>query len=406
MKPKTLLLILLFLLPFAAAAQEETSGKPEVKFAYDVNFDFYFNNMEFDKTELMNSGTVVGARLTPSVGINLYQPEADANHRLMIGMDIKKNFGASPVSFNIGASELESSSKLNTWALFEEISFYYNLNKKFGSTDLLLYAGIFPRRFASPTYSEAFISDHLKFHDNNLEGFMIQIHRPKFKWEIGLDWYGQRGNVRKEKFSIFSSASGQLTPWLKLSYDAYMCHFAGSERAEGVVDNILFNPYLIFNIAEYLNFQDFSLRTGWLQSFQRDRLVDEEFKLPGGFEFDFNIMRWNFGIRNYLYIGKDLMPYYKSSDAAGDVYGDRLYWGNPLYRMDDHNVSADGSGSDQVKIYDRLDAYYSYSLSKWLAVAVLARFNFHSSGYSGCQQIIAVTFNLEQLLSRPSTTSK
>ena len=83
----------------------------------------------------------------------------------------------------------------------------------------------------------------------------------------------------------------------------------------------------------------------------------------------------------------NLMPYYNSKDAGGDKYGDRLYFGDPFYRM--HDDGRVGTGA-----YDRVEVFYEPHLGKYLQIRIGARFHFHGARYSGCQQVVSLKFNL------------
>ncbi len=382
-----------FLLSLPLSAGQDESGKVEL--AYDVDFEMRFDNREYYKSAFSNSMTVFGARLTPSVGLYVPQYDKGMEHRVMVGADILREFGASPVSKILtgGADTGETSSRLDNAALFREVTLYYNLRKTSERTGLELYAGIFPRRASEGTYSEAFFSDSLKFYDNNLEGLLLKVRRPKAYWEVGCDWMGQYGQVRKEKFIVFSSGCSHITSFFDVGYSAYMYHFAGSEKARGVVDNILLNPYVRFDFADRLGFQEFSLRAGWLQGMQHDRVFVGHYVLPCGGELDLTLRKWNVTLRNHLFYGADMMPYYNSLDAGGDKYGNRLYMGDPFYRI--HDDGSTGSGS-----YDRLDISYEPHIGKYLSVIVSARFHFHGFRYSGCQQVVGVKFNINEVLRR------
>ena len=48
-------------------------GKEKVTFAYDLDFEMNFDNREFYKSDFSESMTIFGARLTPSVGIDVRQ---------------------------------------------------------------------------------------------------------------------------------------------------------------------------------------------------------------------------------------------------------------------------------------------------------------------------------------------
>ncbi len=395
------------LLATAASASEKPKDEARVRFTYDVGFEMNFDNREFSRSEFSRSMTIFGARLTPSVGLSIPQKSLSMNHKLMFGIDIMKNFGASPISPGLAGDEGEDSKRQSNLDLFREITLYYNLNKTFSnSTGLELYAGIFPRRNMSENYSEAFFSDSLKFYDNNIEGLLLKITRPKSNYEVGIDWIGQKGMARKEKFMIFSAGESSITPWFKVGYAGYMYHFAGSQKARGVVDNILLNPFVKFDIGCKMNFQEFSFRLGWLQAMQHDRVAVGHYVFPRGGEFDLTIMKWNVGIHNKMFYGTDMMPYYNSADTAGDKYGSRLYFGDPFYRIHDTAASpgADtfpGSAAGSTPgLYNRLDIFYEPHIGEYLAVRISARFHFHGSRYTGTQQLLSLLFNLNSLVGK------
>ncbi len=276
--------ILLSLIPLLCAASLSAGAKDDekVRFAYDVDFEMNFDNREFYRSTFSESMTIFGARLTPSAGISIPQRSHGMNHKLMVGIDVMKNFGQSPVSPELGGPSDEAASRQNNLDLFREITLYYKLEKQSENTALELYAGIFPRKTMGGSYSDAFFSDSLKFYDNNLEGILLKVRRPKSYCEIGCDWMGMKGYARKEKFMIFSAGESVITPWFKLGYAGYMLHFAGSAKAGGVVDNILLNPYAGFDFGDRMNLQEFSLRLGWLQAMQHDREFVGHYVFPGG----------------------------------------------------------------------------------------------------------------------------
>jgi hypothetical protein len=159
----------------------------------------------------------------------------------------------------------------------------------------------------------------------------------------------------------------------------------------GVVDNILVNPYFEFKFNSYVPMQKLSLSLGWLQSAQHDRNNVGHYVFPAGAELVAEVKKWNFGITNRAFIGTDMMPYYNSKDAGGNKYGTDLYKGSPFYRV---RVNGDG-----VAVFDKLECYYEPNISNYLKLRVGAAFYFNES-YSGCQQLVSVKFNLEELLSK------
>lgn len=202
-------LIYIIIAPSCAISLQ--AQEKSLKFAYDVDFEMNFDNREFYRSAFSTSMTIFGARLTPAVGLEAMQKDG-TSHRIMIGADVMKDFGAP-----------KGSSKL-----LKEVLLYYRLEKKFNDTQMSLYAGIFPRNNMSGNYSEAFFSDSLKFYDNDLEGILLKFKRPKAQFEVGCDWMGQYSENQRERFMIFTSGEGRIAPVLSIGYSGYMYHFANS----------------------------------------------------------------------------------------------------------------------------------------------------------------------------------
>lgn len=371
------LILLLGCFAYEAFASDPVadSSKVKVGFAYDLNFDMQFDNREFYKSAYTSSMTIFGTRITPSVGVALEQKNG-ARHRLMVGIDVLKNFGAAN----------------DNSELFKEMTLYYNVQKQLGKTGFEMVAGVFPRRFAEGSYSQAFYSDSLRFYDNNLEGLLLKFSRPKAHFEVGCDWMGRYDTYRRERFQIFSAGEGQVLPFMSIGYAASLYHFSCSGVSDGVVDNALVNPYMRFDLASKANLQTLSVRLGWLQALQNDRAHVGHYVFPGGAEVVMEVQKWNVGVKNDMFIGKNMMPYYNTIDNAGYKYGSLLYMGSPFYRVWDN-------GRDGVGLADRLEIYYAPKFgAPYLDLKVSAIFHFDAEKYCGCRQMVSLNFNLEELL--------
>lgn len=403
-------------MPCAAGSEEdvpeawetETRGGLKVRLAYDVNFEMNFDNRE-NTSDLSPSMTVFGARLTPEIGIGVTQGNGTL-HRVMLGVDIMKDFGRGPDASPDGV--VPGNKGYANADLFREMTMYYRMDRRMGKTDFSLTAGIFPKRFSmSREYSPAFISDSLKFYDNNYEGLLLSFSRPKSCYEVGCDWMGMFGRYERERFMLFSHGRSQILSWLSLGYTAYMYHYACSSTVDGVVDNILLNPWICLDAAPVVPLQQLSLTVGWLQGAQQDRLNVGEYVFPFGAEFTFDVRKWNVGLRNRLFVGRDMMPYYDSRDAGGYKYGNSLYWGDPFYRLfsgNDSRFAGAGSSDDAMPLYDRsrsigiynrLEAYYEPRIADFLYLKVGLVAHFLESGYAGFHQQVSLIFNLQELLS-------
>ena len=390
------------------AGETETRGGLKVRFAYDVNFEMNFDNRE-NTSDLSPSMTVFGARLTPEIGIGVTQGNG-TRHRVMLGVDIMKDFGRGPDASPDGV--VPGNKGYANADLFKEMTMYYRMDRRMGKTDFSLTAGIFPKRFSmSREYSPAFISDSLKFYDNNYEGLLLSFSRPKSCYEVGCDWMGMFGRYERERFMLFSHGRSQILSWLSLGYTAYMYHYACSSTVDGVVDNILLNPWICLDAAPVVPLQQLSLTVGWLQGAQQDRLNVGEYVFPFGAEFTFDVRKWNVGLRNRLFVGRDMMPYYDSRDAGGYKYGNSLYWGDPFYRLfsgNDSRFAGAGSSDDAMPLYDRsrsigiynrLEAYYEPRIADFLYLKVGLVAHFLEAGYAGFHQQVSLIFNLQELLS-------
>ena len=125
-----------------------------------------------------------------------------------------------------------------------------------------------------------------------------------------------------------------------------MYHHAGTYLDDGVVDNVLLasarrdRPH-----ADKRCMQELSLRAGLAPRRSRTTAnTSATTSRPAAYRSKLKVQKWNFGIHNTLYAGKDLMPYYVARPVSLD-YGPGLYWGEPWYRTR-HNI------------YDRLEIYW------------------------------------------------
>lgn len=372
----------------------QRTNRKNVKVIYDLDFEYYFDNRENETSDSYYSPsmTINSVRLTPTAGIEIAQRN-NLNHRLMLGIDIQKNMGESPTG--------DYDKSLRNWDLFKEITLYYRLRWRNEKNILTGYAGMFPRHFCGEKYSTAFISDSLRFFDNNLEGIMLQLERPKAFYEIGCDWCGMYGSKRREKFAIFSYGEGSLLPWLSAGWTFYGIHYANSEEYRGVVDNNLAQLFLRFDFTGRTGFQDLSTKISFLQGAHQDRKSDNGFIFPNGFEHELSIRRWNVGIDNRFYFGANLMPFYDNIEPSGHKFGTGLYQNDPHYRIHRSPLVE----SNKYGGYDRLEAYYQPKIASFLDLKVAVVLHFAGDfnkpsdfGFAGWQQKFSLLFNLDKLM--------
>ena len=370
----------------------------KVRFVYDVNFEYDFDNREFDKgNELFTeSATLFGARLTPSIGLSAGQ-DGRTTHKIMIGIDVMKEFGKRPV--NIDGSP-EADKGLENTRLFREMTLYYGIDSRLGRWTVKGYAGMFPRYFSEGEYSKAFFSDSLRFYDNNLEGALVKARGPKSYFELAFDWNGKFGQDRREEFIMFSYGKHEVTSWFSLGYSLMYHHYANTAEYGSVVDNGLVQPFVRFGFEPFTGLQDLSVKLSWYQALQSDRRLDNPGRTPGGAEVTIGVRNWNVGLENSLYTGRNLMPFYNSIDDGGFKYGHNVYTGSPFYRVTPWSTG-------EWSCYDRLEVYYEPHIADFLdlRLAVVAHFP-DGFKYGGMQQKLSLVFNLDRLLNPVKSQAK
>jgi len=356
------------------------------EFIYDVNFQYNFDNREFDAGDELftKSKTINAARLAPSVGVSFKQNKS-LTHKVMAGVDVVKDMGGD---------------------MMHEATLWYELDANLANSHIKGYAGAFPRRNsvfgATDTQMEgmpgrniptALLSDEYRFYDSNVEGFMVTAQRRRAYYEIGLDWLGMYGSQRREQFIVFSYGKSQLSKCVSAGWAANFHHYANAIEYGGVVDDNLLSPFVELDFKDFFRNgpQALSLTFNAIGGLHQDRKRDTGLDLSYGGQVGFNIMNWNVGIRNELYYGNSLMPYWSVVSPEGTAYASDLYRGNPFYRMDEVN-----SGAKTMKAYDRLEAYYQPSIASFLDLRISFVAHFAQGQFQGWQQKLGLVFDLEK----------
>ena len=369
-----LLFIYCTLLPLSAQSRRgrvQLFQQPERnRFAweYDADFQYIFDNREFDASggAFLPSETMHTVVFAPTVGFSVEQSRT-VLHRLSAGLELAHDMGT------------------RNWAdLPRELLLYYDAHVQTRGGSFEGVAGIFPRRFLQGSYSEAIFSDSYRLSDRNVEGLLLKWHAPAFQTELGLDWLGKYGPGSRERFQIFSAGAWQATRWLSLGWAGSFYHFACAPGAENVIDNHLLNPWIKLDASRHTAWQELSAQVGALVTYQWDRGYDTKPRTPFGGELVLSVRRWNVGLRNTSYMGRNLQPYYKAKAPEGGTYGSALYFGTPLYNG----------------FYDCLVLDWTPRLTYYLSLRIAARFHFNNNGFVGWQQQLTLRFSLDALRHR------
>lgn len=349
MKKTLLLLLLITTIPLTARDSIAT-------FLYDVDFRTYFDNREYSD-RYQTPQTIFNFRLTPTIGVGIHDHRG-GEHRIMVGVNYTQPLGGD-------------------WddVQFDPVAFYQLQFKGFQFA-----LGAIPyeeRFFRLPEY---LMYDSISYYRPNIQGALIQYRSAKGFVELMCDWHGHQTPKRREMFRVMLNGEYRHQ-WLALGGLAYLNHkanYGGTAPHEGVADDIYLNPYVGFNVARYTPFDTLSLRTGYILAWQRDRTVDDS-RIHHGALIELMLNWWFLGLRNTLYIGGNLMPFYGK-------YTSDLNQGDPFY---------------QAKIYNRTDIFlYIYRTS---FVNCFFSWNLHYDGHSlQNQQQIVVRFTLSGIKHRES----
>ena len=218
--------------------------------------------------------------------------------------------------------------------------------------------------------------------DNVYEGALVSYERPDWLVELAADWTGLKQENNRERFLVYGYAQYQHHQWPYLygAFSYMMHHFACSQTALNVVDNVWLYPHIGVELSSLLpEKMKRNARIGYIQTFQNDRRTEQGYVSPGGFNFNLGWEYKGFGIKNLLYLGKNLQPFFDSQDGNGVQYGTDLYLGSRFY-------------STTKGIYDRIDLYYTYHLNSMLDLSIASVHH-----YNGCwnwQQLVRMTVNL------------
>lgn len=366
-------------IPLTAQGPFSQSGRPggqaAVPLEFGTDFDYFFENREFDAFKStyygidgllpLESRTIHGLVLTPSVGFSLFR--GPVRHRLSMGLDIRRNMGSGPVS----------------WQALEELTVNYDARVRLpGGGFFEGVLGVFPNRFREGEYGDAFFAPSTLFSDRNMDGLLLKYRARRFYAELGADWMGMKTETGRERFMIVSAGNWKPLGWLDAGWAGTFYHYAGSETVHGVVDNNLLGLYARVNLAKTAGLQELSLKLSGLFTYQWDRKAEPAQSFPMGFEARTVVRNWNVYAANTLYCGDNLQYLYDHTDSGGFLYGNNLYFGEPFY---------------QCSLWDRVEVGWEPRIAEFISLSVKFQFHFSDGGFLGWVQRLGFVFNLDRM---------
>lgn len=331
-KKVSILVLFLILIAYVAQGQNVTcapacdKGEQEALF-FDGEISTHFDNAEYAGNDIGYSRTIFAVRLTPTLG---YRFGTGGHHSVVAGAELLKDFGSVHA---IDETKL--------------VAYYRYKDEKWGA-----YAGAFKRDELIGRYSRAFYSDSTLIYNGTVQGVAGNYRSEKMFAELAVDWYGLYSPEVREKFRVLASVGGNFAKWFDAGVSLSLLHYANKSTFRGnVVDNALINPWLG---AKFNAFFDFDVRLGYLQSYQRDRRLEDGVLFPKGGELYVKITKWGAYIDNNLYVGDNQMPFYDNRGHDGLRYAEGLYTGDVLYGTTSKVYNRTGIGYERSFSNDRV----------------------------------------------------
>ena len=329
-------------------------SQTKVSFAYDTDFLLYFDNREYDGTPGQRSQTIFGVRLAPEIGVKIAD-STEAVHKLMAGVSYNQPFGASWGKITV------------------KPTIYYRIETKGFDINL----GFVPYKYLKETLPEYILSDTISYYNSNLQGALFQYESKYGFASLMADWRGMYSYETREAFRVI--ATGQYKyKGLQIGGYAMLNHLANSEQEFGVYDDIMLNPYVGFNIAEYIQpIDSFNIRIGYIGGFQRERSTETSY-----FTHAVNaelFFRWRFlGLKQSVYYGNNLYPLYEKQKTT-------LNMGDPWYNS---------------KLYSRTDLFVYLYNNRFVNCYFSLNLHLNETGKINFQQQLIAQFNLANVFNK------
>lgn len=336
-----------------ASAAQVKPVKLKPKFLYNVDFLFFFDNREYDRSPYQRSQTLFGVRLSPEIGVGIADSTI-GDHRLMAGCSYIQPIGA----------DYRNAKVLPT-------VYYQYKYKGFGA-----HLGLLPFTKMIEEFPDYLQYDSIAYFHPNIQGALFNYRDRRGFVELMCDWRGMWSETTREAFRV--TVNGRYEhKWFFVGGRAMMNHLAcyspeykGGQQP-GVCDDLLGSAYVGFNIGTVTPLDSFVVRASYIISMQNDRDADIH-KMPQGGLLEV-FLRWKWiGFRNVTYYGEPQMPLYQK-------YHSLLNQGDPFY---------------QARFYNRTDIFFYIFNNSF--VNCFASANFHvADGVFVTQQQIVAQFSLD-----------
>ena len=323
-----------------------------VSFAYDVDFETYFDNREYQGPYKVPQ-TIFNFRLSPSVGVRI-RDNAGGTHTLMAGVRYTQRLGGnwSDVQFDPTA--------------------YY----RYSYRGLNLAMGAIPYEQRLRALPDWLMYDSITYYHPNIQGALFSYEDQRGYVSFMCDWRSAQTQTRREMFRLLLDGEYHYK-FFCVGGLAHMNHmaFANNEHdGEYLYDDVNLSAHIGFDVTQYTPLDSLALRVSYIYGYSRKRGANEIYQ-PQGVQVELYANWWFLGVKNTFYYGDNLQPFRVQMGAD-------LYQGDPFY---------------QSRLYNRTDLFvYLYRSS---FVNFFFSWNMHYDTFHLThQQQLCVRFNLYGLL--------
>ena len=330
--------------------------RKRVRFLYDVDFDNYFDNREYDAPYQIPQ-TIFNFRLSPSVGLAV-RDRIGGIHQFMAGVRYTQRLGGN-------------------WrdVQFDPTAYYRFQYKGF---DLAF--GAIPYEQRIRALPDWLMYDSITYMHPNIQGALFSYHDKRGYVSFMCDWRGAQTDMRREMFRLVVDGE-YCYKGLLLGGIAHLNHTASTKLnppTDPLYDDININVNVGFDATRYVpHIDSLCLRAGYIYGYARDRLNNVLYQ-PQGFILDFYFNWWFLGLKNTFYYGDNLQPH---RPAIGNL----MCQGDPFY---------------QAKIYNRTDIFAYLYRSSFVNVYFSWNMHYDGNGLYHQQQLCA-RFSLQGLMNEP-----
>ena len=313
---------------------------------WQLNLFNFFDNNEFGRSALKIPQTMSGVMIAPEFGFVW-----DSVHKVNIGLNLMHEFGSS-----------KAIDKFYPTA-------YYELCK--GSVRFIM--GAFPRSLAIESYPRLFFQDSISYYRPNVNGIFWEYKQNQSYFNLWLDWTARQTETVREAF--FMGFSGRYkTGIFYLQHFGYIYHYGLSLNPvveESLHDNGLFHTSAGLDFSGRTCFSKLEANAGWVLGLERSRADNTGWITSNGLLIETRLEYKWVGLFNTFYKGGGLMHFYRD-------LGNKLYWGDPVYR---------------AKIYNRSDFYVNFLHNRIVDIKLTYSLHFLESRIYH-EQLLKVIINL------------